>query len=296
MPTRCRVSPATARRVREHPGPNSVSGGLPMALSADLYVPGRSWAHRLDPRVKLLFVACFIVLVLVYDNLFFMLAALLLMHLLHFSARVPAARLFFIWRTLWPVALLMALLWTLFYPRGEPVAAFWIVEITVHALAQGAALGLRILVMAFAVFAWLYTTDQAALVRSLVKVGMPYEWGLVLALALRYIPTFQGSYVLISEAQAARGLELRGAGFARVRRMMPIFVAMIVTSLRASEQLARAIEARALGAPGARRSVLHDIRFRAADYAACGLLVALTAALLYLNFSLGIGEHPIALG
>ena len=266
-----------------------------MAVVADLYVPGRSWAHRLDPRVKLLFVACFIVLVLVFDNLFFMLAALTLVHLLHFSARVPAAKLRFVWKTLLPVAILMALLWTLFYPSGDPIAVFWIVEITVLAIAQGAALGLRILVMAFAVFAWLYTTDQAALVRSLVKVGMPYEWGLVLALALRYIPTFQQSYVLISEAQAARGLEPSGAGFSRVKRMMPIFVAMIVTSLRASEQLARAIEARALGAPGVRRSVLHEIRFRPADYAACFLLAVLTAVLLYLNFRFGIGEHPLAL-
>lgn len=275
--------------------PSRKDGGR-VAVVADLYVPGESWAHRLDPRVKLLFVACFIVLVLVFDNLFFMLGALFLVHLLHFSARVPAAKLLFIWKTLLPVALLMALLWTLFYPRGDPVVAFWIVEITVLALAQGAALGLRILVMAFAVFAWLYTTDQASLVRSLVKLGMPYEWGLVLALALRYIPTFQKSYVLISDAQAARGLELRGTGFSRVKHMMPIFVAMIVTSLRASEQLARAIEARALGAPGVRRSVLRDIRFRPADYATCLLLAALTAALLYLNFWFGIGEHPLALG
>ena len=267
-----------------------------MPVVADLYVPGQSWAHRLDPRVKLLFVGCFILLVLLYDNLLFMIGALFLVHLLHLSARVPAARLLFIWKTLLPVALLMALLWTLFYPRGEPVAAFWIVEITVLALAQGTALGLRILVMAFAVFAWLYTTDQAALVRSLVKVGMPYEWGLVLALALRYIPTFQKSYVLISDAQAARGLEASGAGFSRVRRMMPTFVAMIVTSLRASEQLARAIEARAFGAPGVRRSVLREIHFRPADYAACFLLAVFTAALLYLNFRFGVGEHPLALG
>ena len=267
-----------------------------MPVVADFYVPGRSWVHRLDPRVKLLFVACFIVLVLVYDNLFFMLVSLFAVHLLHFSARMPAAKFLFVWKTLWPVALLMALLWTVFNPSGKVLASFWIVEITVLALAQGAALGLRILVMAFAVFVWLYTTDQATLVRGLVKVGIPYEWGLVLALALRYIPTFQGSYALVSDAQAARGLELRGTGFSRVKRMMPIFVAMIVTSLRASEQLARAIEARALGAPGVRRSVLHDIHFRPADYAACFLLAVLTAALFYLNFRFGIGEHPLALG
>lgn len=266
-----------------------------MVVVADLYVPGRSWVHRLDPRVKLLFVGCFVVLVLVYDNLLFMLGALALVHALHLSARVPATKLLSIWKALIPVVILMVLLWTLFYPSGEPVAEFWIIEITALALAQGATLGARILAMAFAVFAWVYTTDQVTLVRGLVKVGMPYEWGLVLALALRYIPTFQASYALVYDAQAARGLELRGKGFSRVKRMMPIFVAMIVTSLRASEQLGRAIEARALGAPGVRRSVLHEIRFRPADYAACLLLAACTAVLLYLNIGFGIGEHPIAL-
>ena len=84
----------------------------------------------------------------------------------------------------------------------------------------------------------------------MVKLKMPYEWGLVLALALRYIPTFQGAYTLISEAQQARGLEISGSGFKRVKLMMPIFVAMIISSLRASDQLARALEARGLGAPG----------------------------------------------
>ena len=265
-----------------------------MPVVSDLYVPGRSWAHAVDPRVKLVFVASFIVLVLVFDNVFFMLSVLALTHIVHWSAGIPARRLAFIWKTLLPVAVLMAVLWTLFYPSGESLIEIWKVRITGLGLVQGAVLGLRLLSMAFVVFAWLYTTDQTSLVLSMVRLRMPYEWGLVLSLALRYIPTFQATYALIADAQAARGLQMAGGAFARVRRMMPIFIAMIITSLRASEQLARALEARALGAPGVRRTSLRTIAFRPLDYGLSAAILAMSAGLLYLNVRYGIGEGAIS--
>jgi energy-coupling factor transporter transmembrane protein EcfT len=264
-----------------------------MPVVVDLYTARQSWVHAVDPRVKLLFVACFILLLLVFNNLFFMLVVLTLLHLLHWSAEMPGHKLAFIWKTLLPVSILICVLWTVFYPTGSPIFEFWVIRITLPAVAQGLVLGLRIISMAFVVFAWLYTTDQPSLIRSLVKLKMPYEWGLVLALALRYIPTFQGTYSLISEAQQARGLELSGGGFKRVKLMMPIFVAMIITSLRASEQLAKALEARAFGAPGVQRSTLHDIHFRPVDYLIGFLILAITVGLLYLNLRYGIGEQPI---
>jgi hypothetical protein len=68
---------------------------------------------------------------------------------------------------------------------------------------------------------------------------------------------------------------------------MPIFVALIVSSFRASEQLARALEARGFNAPGVRRTAWIELRFRAADGLWLGLLLALTAAVLYLHLRLG---------
>ena len=134
----------------------------------------------------------------------------------------------------------MALLWTLFYPRGEALAAFWIVEITLHALAQGGGAGPAHPGHGIRRFR-LALHHGSGRARSQSREGRhALRMGVRARACAALHPTFQGSYVLISEAQAARGLELRGAGFARVRRMMPILVAMIVTSLRASEQLGRA--------------------------------------------------------
>ena len=267
-----------------------------MPTTVDLYIPRQSWIHALDPRTKLLFVVCSILLLILFSHLGFMLGFMLVLHLLHAWARIPAERVAFIWKTLLPIVVLICLIRVLFYPQGEPFFTFWIIKITPVALAQGLVLGARILSMALVVFVWLYTTDQPALIRGLVKLKLPYEWGLTLSLALRYIPTLQRTYTLISEAQQARGLDISGAGFRRVKLMMPVFVAMIISSLRASEQLARALEARALGAPGVRRTTWRDIHFRPADYGFTALILLVTAGLLYLRLRYGIGAQPLGFG
>jgi energy-coupling factor transport system permease protein len=267
-----------------------------MTVSADLYFQGQSWMHRADPRVKLLFAAGSIVLLILYKNLWLMAAALLLMHLLHWSAGTPLARYGFVWKALLPIGLLLAILRVIFYPVGEPVLAFWVIKVTAVALAQGAVLALRIWTMAFAIFAWLYTTPQPALVQSLVKLGAPHEWGLTLALALRYIPTFQGIYSMVSEAQQARGLNLKQySGFKRARHMMPIFVAMIITTLRASGELAMSLEARGYGRRDVPRTSLHELRLGPGDYVLTALLLAIFVGLTYLNMAHGFGAQPLRL-
>ncbi|MFQ5409580.1 MAG: energy-coupling factor transporter transmembrane component T family protein [Anaerolineales bacterium] len=267
-----------------------------MPLVVDLYARRESWVHEVDPRVKLLFVASSLLLLIVFKNVFILATALVLVHLLHWSANIPRSKFVFVWKTLLPVSLVMFSLWVIFYPTGEPILQLWVIKITRLSIAQGLVLALRILSMAFVVFAWLYTTDHASLVRSLVKLKLPFEWGLVLALALRYIPTFQGMYGLITEAQQARGLNIsQGTGFRRVRTMMPIFVAMVISSLRASDQLAKAMESRAFGARGVQRTALYDIEFRPLDYVFTVLMLILVIGLLYLNLRFGFGTHPLNL-
>jgi energy-coupling factor transport system permease protein len=267
-----------------------------MPIVVDLYMYRRSWVHRADPRVKLIFVATSLVLLLVFKNLFIMLAALAVLHVLHWSARMPLGKFAFIWKTLLPVCILMTVLWTVFYPTGDPILRLWFIKITPLAIAQGLVLGLRIMSMAFAVFIWLYTTDQTSLVRSLVKLKMPYEWGLVLALALRYIPTFQGMYGVISDAQQARGLDFsESKGFNRVRAMMPVFVSMVISSMRATDQLAKSLESRAFGARGVKRTYLHDIHYRSLDYVYTIILLLIVGVAIYLRIAFNFGSQAIRL-
>ena len=267
-----------------------------MPITIDLYSSRDSWLHRVDPQEKLLFLACSLQLLLLFKNVLILLAALLLLHILHLSARTPLDRFGHIWKTLLPVRMLMLSLWAIFYPTGEPIFQLWVIKIAPYAMVQGSVLSLGVLSMAFVVFSWFFTTDQVSLVRSLVKLRLHYEWGLVLALDLRYIPTFQGMFGIILEAQQARGPDISpGTGFQRARAMMPIFVAMVISSLGASDQLAKAMEARAFGVKGVQRTNLHDIHFQPIDYMITIVLLVIFIGLIYFNLCHSFGVHPVNL-
>jgi energy-coupling factor transport system permease protein len=121
------------------------------------------------------------------------------------------------------------------------------------------------------------------MVRGFVALRMPYEWGLTLALALRYLPIFASLYGQVRDAQQARGLELAQGGlWRRLRALQPVLVAMIITALRNSEHLGWALESRALGALGVHRTVFRPLRMAPVDWVATGVLAAalLVAGLL----------------
>ncbi len=265
-----------------------------MSARYDLYQPGDSWLHRLDPRSKFLFALCGLAVLLLYRNLWVMVAALAVAHLALLSAGVRWHRLRWVWRLALPTMILIALFWVVFYPGEGTALVMWrFLRITWDNIAEGLAVALRIGSLAFVLFVWLFTTDQTELVRGLVALGLPYDWGLALAMALRYLPTMAGAFAMISEAQQARGLDLRQRNpLQRARAYIPITVAMLITALRTADSIAYTLESRALGATR-RRTYLRPMRFTPRDalFSAAVLLVA--GVLLWARLALGFGAAPL---
>ena len=262
----------------------------------DLYQPGGSWLHRLDPRSKLLFVACGCALLLLCRNLWIIAGALLATQLLLLNAGIGRERIRWVWKMLLPTMLMISVLWVVFYHGEGPVLfSWWVLEVTTYNLAEGLAIALRIGALAFVIFIWLFSTDQATLVRSLVSLGLPFEWCLTLAMALRYLPTMASAFGMISDAQQARALELnKGGPIKRARAYLPITVAMLITALRTAQNLSYALESRALGA-SPHRTFLRQLHFRRTDLIWTAGIILATALLLWARVALGFGAHPLRL-
>lgn len=256
----------------------------------EFYTPGDSWYHRADSRVKLTFTAASLLGLLLVRQLQWIAVAGVVVLLMYVSAGLPPDRWLRVVRAMAPISLLMAGLRALFYPAGALLAEWGPIRLTALGLADGAAVGLRLLVMALVVFLWLYATESRAIVHGLVRLGLPYGWGLSLSLALRYIPSVGRDYQIIAQSQQARGLDLRAKrGLARVRAMLPGLLALIVTSFRASENMARALEARAYAVPGVRRTFLEELRFRPSDWLYLAITLLGAGALLYARIRFGFG-------
>ncbi len=266
-----------------------------MSLPASLYVPGNSWLHRLDPRVKLAFAVCATLALLTLGSLPLFLLFLALCHALLLSAHVPASRLSWAWRLMLPITILIPVLWPLFSSaEGTLLLQVGPLTVTWSDIWQGLAAAFRVNALAFAFFVWLFTTDQTDMVLGFVGLGIPYEWGLALAIALRYIPTLHTTLERVMDAQRARGLVTSyGNPLRAARAYVPALVPMLISALRTAETLSRALEARAFGAPGRSRTSRRHLHFTRRDGAVLAATVIACGGLIAARLVWGFGAAPL---
>ncbi|MCO5175479.1 MAG: energy-coupling factor transporter transmembrane protein EcfT [Thermomicrobiales bacterium] len=264
------------------------------ASALEFYVPGTSWLHRMDPRVKLFVALLSGVVTFFWINLPLLVLALILVHVVLLASGYPWERLATAWRAISLLLVLIVLVWPLFDHTGDVILTLGPIDITDHGLLRGVANALRIAVINFLFVLWIGTTDARDLVRGFVRLGLPFRWGMALTIALRFIPTYAGTWATITDAQQARGLVLEGWWMRRARQMLPILVAALVSALRTSEQLAMTLESRGFGASRT-RTVLRDIQMRSVDWLVLAVTVVLAALLIWQTLFNGFGQSLFAL-
>lgn len=252
-----------------------------MSLVFDLYVPARSWLHRLDPRVKLWLVVLGLggafLLHTWWQQALFLLGLLLLLR----SASLAWQKLHWLWRQMRWLVIFILVLQPIFTPGGATLVAVGPLQLTMEGIQRALLLALRALTMAYVAGGLLFTTEQQALVRALVRLGVPYTWGLTLSLTLRFLPALGDLFSKVREAQAARGWVAEGNFFRRAREYLPVLVAVIIGTLRMGDQLTLALAARGLGS-AQQRTTWRDLEMQPFDW---WVLIGSTAgALLLLLF------------
>jgi energy-coupling factor transport system permease protein len=264
-----------------------------MSQRTDLYVPRDSWLHRLDPRTKLWVVLLAAVVGLAFKQVAVLAALLACAHVVLLLARIPAGSIRWLWARLAPLLVMILVLQPVFSPGpGPDLAHLGPLRLTVDGLLEGVSFSLRAAALAFVAAVLFLTTDPTRLIQGLVKMGLPYPWGLTVGLAIHYLPTTYGLFVAVSEAQQARGWIVGRGGFLkRARSYLPILVATVIGALRLSDGLGLALAARGLGY-SRRRTALYDVRLTAADELSMVLVAAAFTALMFLRYGMGFGASP----
>ncbi|CAB49053.1 energy-coupling factor transporter transmembrane component T family protein [Pyrococcus abyssi] len=240
-----------------------------------LYVERKSLLHSLDPRVKIIGIAVFGTIGMltrdpIASPVIFVLTLLGLKLLGKLDVKVQLKAL----KPLIPIFILTFISW--------PIVA--------KPLERGILLGIaytfRIMGITLMAFGLMMTTRQRDLIRGFTKLGLPYEIGLTVLIALRYVPTLHALANNIMDAQKSRGLELEKGNFLeRSRKMIAIVIPLLVLSIRTAHELAMAMESRAFGA-SKRRTHLTELKMKRKDYVA--LAVVFTIALLYLSLKFSL--------
>ena len=237
--------------------------------------------HRLDPRVKFLYVLAMFVVALFFIEFLPLLGLFFLQVPFVLVAGVRREWL----RSLRGAVFLVTMIFVFNFVFGYFYHTY---SSSAVLLEFSLAMSLRFLVLVESFSIFFLTTSPDHLSLALEQTHVPYEFTFAFTTAVRFVPVLAEEAQTIMDAQKARGLELeRGNFLKRVRNYIPILIPLIVSAIRRSLELAEAMESRAWGATN-KRTNLYVLKMKKGDLVLIILTVAFLAVAVYVHFFVSI--------
>jgi energy-coupling factor transport system permease protein len=252
------------------------------------YLPGDSFVHRLDPRVKIILSFLLIAIIFVLDNfvgyLIIGIATLLIIQI----AKIPRKYIFKgLKPILWIIVFTAAL--NMFMTPGVPLYKLGPLTITDKGLYLSVFMVLRLIFLIVTTSLLTLTTSPISLTDGIEqllepfkKIGLPaHELAMMMTIALRFIPTLMDETDKIMKAQTARGADFESGNLVkRTRNLIPILVPLFISSFRRADELAMAMEARCYRG-GKGRTRMKQLKICKRDYVALFSITMLLIVAIY---------------
>ena len=253
------------------------------------HFPGHSVLHRCDPRLKLVGVIAYIIVLFLASNPLGITLSLGMLVLLYGVARIPLRLILKSLKPIVPIILFTAVLNLFFISgEGEPLVQIWVLRIYREGVNYAVLMATRVVALIAGTSLLTYTTSPIvltdaieSLLRPLQKLRFPvHELAMMMTIALRFIPTLIDETEKIMTAQKARGAKLDNGKFTeRIQALIPILIPLFISAFRRADELAMAMECRCYHG-GEGRTRLKVLRFGKLDVLCTLALVAMLAAIL----------------
>ena len=222
------------------------------------YTPKNTWIHRLSGVTKMLFFILWSIAgMLTYDTR--ILAVMLAVSLLIFKVSKTEWKqvgtvfkfiLFFLFLNLLTVFLFSPYQGTEIY--GTKTVLFHIAgrySVTTEQLFYEFNIMLKYFTVVPVVLMFMVTTNPSEFAASMNRLGISYNVGYAIAIALRYVPDVQSDFTKIKHAQEARGIEMsnKASLFKRLKNMANIIFPLIFSSMDRIDVVSNAMELRGFG-------------------------------------------------
>lgn len=250
------------------------------------FYPVHSPVHALDPRAKILASAVLVAGLFLVDSFAGLLAFAAFLVLAALGvARLPARHFFGTLRPVLPIVALTAFFQLFFSREGDVLAAWGLLVVREGGLRLAVFLSARILLLVLSAGLLSATTAPLSvadgvesLLSPLKRLRFPaHEVAMMMAIALRFVPTLFEEAERIREAQAARGADFdEGGPVRRLRALGPVLIPLTVGAFRRADSLAEAMESRGYKG-GEGRTRYRELRFGPRDSLAVGMAILIVA-------------------
>lgn len=278
------------------------------------YRPRNTIIQRLDPRTRLIFFVCVILALTIPDiwDIRIILPLLAVSLTLYFLARIEWKDVRRVWLTMSILVLFIVGLNGMLSGRGGPSSVTnlpspvvfevpikipftdigWDIPVTVSKLWFAITQVTRMFTMAILVIPIPYSMDPNIYGTAFRRMGASDKVSFTMDLAFRFLPTFARDFTITMDAQRARGYEMekvKGGIAARLRRLAPLIIPVVMQSTVTGEEVIDAMDLRAFGTRP--RTWLKELHYAPRDYVLLGLGVAIFLACCIMKFGFGFGGY-----
>lgn len=217
------------------------------------YLPGSSFLHKMDARIKILLSVAFMVVIFCINSIFGYGALILFTGFLISVSKIPFRTMIKSIKPLMFFVVFTALLNIFFTRSGEVLFEVGFITVTKDGIIYAGYMIVRIVILVLGTSLLTYTTSPIELtdgleilLRPLSKIGVPsHELAMMMSIALRFIPTILEETDKIMKAQTARGADFEsGNVIKRAKALIPLLVPLFISAFRRADELAMAMECR----------------------------------------------------
>jgi len=238
------------------------------SITLGQYIPRASWFHQRDPRARLLTFFVLLIGVLFTPNILGLIIGFIAIALIYIFGQLSIEPAWRAIRRAFPFIIILAILQILFSVHGESETTlwrFWGLDVTQEDLQQGLMLILRFFILIAHMNALVMSISTAQISAALYHLFKPFEKigfpandiTMVVQITLRFLPLVAQIAEKTAKAQASRGGDWEQKGFNPIRqakRVIPLIVPLLITSLQRAETMAVAMESRGFNASEKRSS------------------------------------------
>lgn len=254
------------------------------------YVPGDSCVHRIDARIKLTLGIAFIVALLCGHTFASLGIAAAFVFLTYVLARIPAGKALRSLAPLMMIVLIVVVLNLFTQQGGETLVQLGIFRISMGGVQAAGFMGVRLTVMMLGMSLITLTTPTIELSEAFEKMlapfarfGLPaHELGMIMGIALRFMPQFATELATVYHAQVSRGARLSNSPVHGVRMVSSLMIPLFASVFRHAETLSFAMDARCYHG-GEGRTHLRPMKLTALDAIAAAVMAALVALVVLGN-------------
>ncbi|HEX3040367.1 MAG TPA: energy-coupling factor transporter transmembrane component T [Caproiciproducens sp.] len=255
------------------------------------YIPGKSFIHHLDPRVKIILTFVSIIFIFIASNFQGLLLMVALIFGILLLSGVPLSQYYKSLKAIFFVVLFTSVL-NLFYGGGKVLWSWGFMQITDGGVANALFVTVRIFSLILVSSVLTFTTSPTELTDALERIMKPlkllhvkvHEIAMMMTIALRFVPTLLDETDKIMSAQKARGADMESGGLMqRIHALIPVLIPLFVSSFRRAYDLAMAMECRCYHG-GEGRTKMKVLHATPKDAIALAFTAVVCAAVVFCGF------------